>query len=155
MAVIRLSLDERSVVTVTKVSCLFEYAFIMPAMSLSSLSAILTLVVPLCRGSCSIGTLQGFMPYDCYSYSTELVSWQDAETRCEDVGGRLAAVGSSTYNSFFRNNLSNIEAATTYWTGGQFGSAWTWADGTAFSFTNWATGSGHPWLNAKAKSSYF
>ncbi|KAH7721234.1 Protein CLEC-53 [Aphelenchoides avenae] len=66
-----------------------------------------------------------------------------AEGRCKAESGHLATVGSALTNSFLARVTGNVAPATQYWLGGawnaQTAGAWSWADGSPWSYTNWDT----------------
>lgn len=105
--------------------------------------ATISLVFPLAY-CCPAGSIVGLRPDECY-LSRPAASWIDAEEDCVVAGGHLASVHDAFTNSFLRKlpkyNASNN---TGLWIGGSVGGTnkdrWTWTDGSAFDFVNWAKG---------------
>ncbi len=65
------------------------------------------------------------------------VSWDEAQKRCEKMGGYLACISSEEENAF----LGRMVSGTSYYVGGRRGArGWQWVDGTAFGYTNWYPG---------------
>ena len=76
---------------------------------------------------------------NCFQYTIHIFdSWTEARQFCTDNGADLASIPDEETNDFV---LSLISSRT--FIGGVLDSssgAWTWTDGTLFSFTNWAIG---------------
>lgn len=92
---------------------------------------------------CPAGSVQGLSPEDCYAYADEEVGWFQAEEKCQERGGHLASIPNGFVNGFMLE-LPNFSVTSRYWTGGSTGLSsaysWSWIDGTAFEYTNWAKG---------------
>ena len=75
---------------------------------------------------------------NCYKYTENIFdSWTEARNFCTDNGGDLASIPDEETNDFL---LSLISSRT--FIGGVLDSstgAWSWTDGTLFSFTKWAS----------------
>ncbi len=70
----------------------------------------------------------------------ECMTREDAEAYCEAQGGTLACIASQDE---WNQVVSMLEADghSVYWLGGyRSGDSWCWADGSTFSFTDWASG---------------
>jgi hypothetical protein len=91
----------------------------------------------------------------CYQAVLRGLSWSDAETACETVGGHLVTISSAEENAFVFSLVSSNDAfwyldgvgnGLGPWLGGyqEPGSqepdgGWKWVTGEAFSYTNWET----------------
>lgn len=102
-----------------------------------------TVLLGLTFARCPIGAIQGLDPNTCYFYRTEPSSWYDAEEECVQLNGHLASVSNAFVNSFI--SRSWYHAPENYWLGATVGNssseAWSWTDGTGFTYSNWAEGS--------------
>ena len=72
-------------------------------------------------------------PQNGHSYFVypDSVSWIDAKTACESLGGHLATISDAQEQTFERTN---------FWLGGYYDrnrEIWKWVDGTPFTYTNW------------------
>ncbi|MBL8815784.1 MAG: DUF1080 domain-containing protein [Planctomyces sp.] len=79
-----------------------------------------------------------------YAVYTEPLSWQQAKTRCEWLGGKLVSVKSQELNDFLVGLISE-STVQSVWVGGSdqdLEGTWRWQDGTAITYTVWR--SGHP-----------
>ena len=77
----------------------------------------------------------------CYYWSTARKSWEDSELYCQHMKGHLAAVTSLDFQNFLKK-VNKDEVKT--WVSGSDREAegmWTWADGSAWNFSNWETAS--------------
>eukprot|EP00058_Branchiostoma_floridae_P018558 XP_002604047.1 hypothetical protein BRAFLDRAFT_71663 [Branchiostoma floridae] len=80
----------------------------------------------------------------CYKLMTDKISWDKANTKCEQQGAKLASVQNEDENNFVADVIRNAKGFLRYhvWIGlkrepdGQF----RWADGSLLSYTNWAPG---------------
>ncbi len=73
-----------------------------------------------------------------YYYVSTPVTWYEAKTLCENMGGHLATVGSETENAY----LYALAPDAQPWLGGMDRDAegeWYWLTGEPFSYTCWAT----------------
>jgi len=74
----------------------------------------------------------------CYMFSTEEKSWNEADAFCRNInsGAHLVSIDSPAEHDFV---FSNIEEW--FWTGGLFSNGeWTWRDGTLVESENWFYG---------------
>ncbi|CAG2187883.1 unnamed protein product [Mytilus edulis] len=73
----------------------------------------------------------------CYFFSDEIKTWNDAKIACEEYGGMLAEVTSSSENDFLKRTSINFQ-----WIGGTDSNnedVWVWASSqTAIIFNDWA-----------------
>lgn len=113
-----------------------------------SLAAILLCVhnFLLVGAKCPMGAIQGLSASDCFSYQFSSKLWFDAEIGCASLGGsgdggsNLVSVHESSTNNFILSQMGGGCIAR-FWLGANTeGGQWRWADGSAFTFTNWATG---------------
>ena len=77
-----------------------------------------------------------------YMVFYEKLSWHDAETKCESLGGHLATITSPEENKFVLG-LLNPDGRYVYWLGGtveETEGVWQWITGEKFSFTLWNAG---------------
>ena len=80
-----------------------------------------------------------------YSFYNEPVTWYDAKTLCENLGGHLVAIESAEENAFL---YSLIGADTNAWIGAtdrDSEGAFLWITGDALSYSNWVTGQPDNW----------
>lgn len=72
-----------------------------------------------------------------YAY-TDALSWEDAESYCNDLGGHLISINSADEQSLALE-LAQSTGKDNAWTGGYLSAddVWTWTDGSSFSYTNW------------------
>lgn len=93
---------------------------------------------------CPIGAVQGTHADECYLYRQLQANWYQAEEECVTQLGHLASVHSAFANAFLpRQACSTSGTNTDYWTGASHGvinSEWSWTDGSAFTYANWARG---------------
>jgi hypothetical protein len=69
-----------------------------------------------------------------YLFCSTVITWSDAESRCEAGGMRLARVDDATENTWIRASADGL-GITYAWLGIEdpaLTSAWQWADGTVF-----------------------
>jgi uncharacterized protein (TIGR02145 family) len=73
-----------------------------------------------------------------YFLSNSTVSYSSAQSSAASLGGYLVCINSSSEDALFSSVSSD------FWTGGTRDASfvWSWADGTAYTYTNW--GSGEP-----------
>ena len=77
-----------------------------------------------------------------YLVYKETMSWKQAKTRCEVLGGKLAMSTSLEVNQFLTSLLNGAKLKEA-WLGGADESTegkWEWIDGRLFSYTNWHPG---------------
>ena len=74
----------------------------------------------------------------CYLLSKETASWDDARKACQGTPGAkgdLATVADQQTMDFIEKNL---KISSNTWIGGEkVSEEWSWADGTAWNYTNW------------------
>lgn len=69
------------------------------------------------------------------------VSWFDAYTRCESLGGHLVTITSAEEQAFIENYMSSISFTNYAWIGAYTDSVnWKWVTGEEFEYTNWNAG---------------
>ena len=72
---------------------------------------------------------------NCYKYTDRAYPWTEARDFCVENGGDLASIPDQETNDFLFSIISSRA-----FIGGILDSssgAWTWSDGTLFSFTKW------------------
>ena len=75
-----------------------------------------------------------------YSIFNDDLSWEQAKTACEKMGGHLVSVNSSGENTFLTKLISKTDKGN-YWIGcSNTSGSWKWVTGESFSFTKWASG---------------
>lgn len=75
-----------------------------------------------------------------YSVFNDDLSWNEAKTVCEKMGGHLVTIGSLNENNFVKNLVAS-QSKGVYWIGAKLSaSSWSWVTGEAFSYKNWAAG---------------
>lgn len=75
-----------------------------------------------------------------YSVFNDDLTWNEAKTACERMGGHLVSISSSAENSFVKSLISS-QSKGVYWIGAKLSStSWTWVTGESFSYKNWASG---------------
>lgn len=83
--------------------------------------------------------------------SSQGIDWESADSAATTSGGYLVTITSAEENLFLTNYLGDYLNGNDYlhycWTGGyqldgstEPGDGWTWANGEAFSYENWADG---------------
>ena len=71
------------------------------------------------------------------------ITWEEAKTYCENLGGHLATITSEEENNVIANLLSNADyKKSMYWLGGYRDESeiWRWITGESMGFTNWNPG---------------
>ena len=81
-------------------------------------------------------------PQNGHSYFayTDSVSWIDAKTACESLGGHLATISDAQEQTFVEQLSQTCSERTNFWLGGYYDrnrDIWKWVDGTPFTYTNW------------------
>ena len=73
-----------------------------------------------------------------YSVFNDDVTWEEAETFCEKMGGHLVTISDSEENAFVQSLVSSQEKGL-YWIGltSKSGS-WKWVNGESYNYKNWA-----------------
>ena len=75
-----------------------------------------------------------------YEIFDDSMSWSEAKTVCEKLGGHLVTITSQEEQSFI-GTLVNLGAKKSYWLGGQYrGGVWCWITDEDFSYSNWYPG---------------
>ncbi len=68
------------------------------------------------------------------------LTWNEAESYCESMGGHLAIITTEEEQKIIENLLQG-GTKNSYWIGGyKSGNSWVWLNGEKFSYTNWAPG---------------
>jgi len=86
--------------------------------------------------SCDAGW--DFLQSNCYSVQTQNLSWTNAQSACESLGGDLASVTSNGVMSL----LFNLQNEVDVWIGGndlQTQETFEWVNGDTWSYENWNT----------------
>ena len=73
------------------------------------------------------------------------ITWEEAKTYCESLGGHLATITSEEENDFIANLLNRADyTKCMYWLGGyrddEDDESWEWITGERMDFTNWSPG---------------
>ena len=81
-------------------------------------------------------------PQNGHSYFVypDSVSWIDAKTACESLGGHLATISDAQEQAFVEQLAQTCSERTNFWLGGYYDrnrDIWKWVDGTPFTYTNW------------------
>ncbi|XP_031465113.1 C-type lectin domain family 17, member A-like [Phasianus colchicus] len=74
---------------------------------------------------------------NCYSFSTERMSWREAKEICDDQGAHLVIINSDREQGFLKNS---INSSNVYWLGltdEQQEGTWLWINGDAVSTSYW------------------
>ncbi len=77
-----------------------------------------------------------------YQIFDSSISWEDAKSFCETLGGHLVSINSKDENEFIESIIKDAKQDI-YWTGGlkeESSDVWQWLDGTLLTYTNWAQG---------------
>ena len=77
----------------------------------------------------------------CYYWSTNTKTWDDAEDFCKEEGANLASVTSKATNDYIAAGLKKHKDHF-LWIGGSDKESegdWKWSDGSTWEFTNWGT----------------
>ena len=93
---------------------------------------------------------QGYMFFrgHTFKYYSSAVTWPNAKTACENLGGHLATSTSAEKNTFLTTVTTN-----TVWLGGideETEGSWKWITGETWSYSNWSDGEpsgGEPYLD--------
>lgn len=79
-----------------------------------------------------------------YEYISGAVTWNDAKTQAESVGGYLATITSADENQFLLSNFSMANSSNFAWIGGyqydklaEPAGHWRWVTDENWSYTNW------------------
>lgn len=91
--------------------------------------------------------ITSYIPVVCASYNNHYYSvfnddltWSQARTACEKMGGHLVTIGGANENNFVKSLISS-QSKGLYWIGAKLtDSGWSWVNGESFTYTNWATG---------------
>ncbi len=81
-----------------------------------------------------------------YMIYEDSVTWTEAETLCEEMGGHLATITSDEENSFIENFISS-GTKYFYWLGATDEvdeGVWLWVTGETWDYSNWITSDGQP-----------
>lgn len=95
------------------------------------------LITPCSKAFASDAALNGHR----YRLSDTGMTWIEAKTYCENLGGHLASITSQEEQNMIAE-LVLSGGKNSYWLGGEKDSsgAWLWIDGSAWEYTNWARG---------------
>lgn len=76
-----------------------------------------------------------------YTVFNLAMTWDEAKAYCENLGGHLATISSQEEQNLVETMILSGDKYS-YWLGGRQNSsgAWSWVDGSAWSYTNWAEG---------------
>ena len=79
-----------------------------------------------------------------YDFVSANISWFDAKTQAESLGGYLATITSADENSFLLSSFSNGQGSNFAWIGGyqydkldEPSGHWRWVTDEPWSYTNW------------------
>ena len=91
-------------------------------------------------------------PQNGHSYFVypDSVSWIDAKTACESLGGHLATISDAQEQTFVEQLSQTCSERTNFWLGGYYDrnrDIWKWVDGTPFTYTNSANRTTTPEMN--------
>ncbi|MBR1857932.1 MAG: C-type lectin domain-containing protein [Selenomonadaceae bacterium] len=88
--------------------------------------------------------ISGYEEYNGHYYKifNEGLVWQEANQRCENMGGHLVTITSDAEQAVVQKLLLLKGTKNSYWLGGYRGSTgnWEWITGEAFSYAHWAAG---------------
>lgn len=110
------------------------------------------LVVVLCLTSAPLGGFAsdvsipvGALEYNgnYYKVYNSSMSWTEARSYCESLGGHLVTITSSGEQGFVESLVSNNPGKKHYFIGGRrnsYGSPWYWITGEPFTYSNWGYG---------------
>jgi hypothetical protein len=104
-----------------------------------ALVLMLALVVP-ASARCPSGTVQGLKQDDCYKLvsASLATSWYSAAGQCDE--GNLASVPGAFTNGFLQGLYDGWSASYVWLGAWETNNAWSWADGTPFTWNNWPRG---------------
>lgn len=108
-------------------------------------------------GVCPAGAIYNSQLDKCYTYVSSPRQWTLAEQDCIALGGHLTSIRNGFENTlisgkekFFRSTVSENAVqifiggnTSDFWSGGNdltVTGTWTWNDGQAFVYSNWAPG---------------
>lgn len=73
-----------------------------------------------------------------YSVFNDNVTWEEAKTFCEKMGGHLVTISDSEENEFVKSLISTQEKGM-YWIGlTSKNGSWEWVNGESYNYKNWA-----------------
>uniref|UniRef100_A0AC35F6G6 C-type lectin domain-containing protein n=1 Tax=Panagrolaimus sp. PS1159 TaxID=55785 RepID=A0AC35F6G6_9BILA len=82
----------------------------------------------------------GYINGTCWILSQLSLNFQDAEKFCQSNNGHLASIHDALSNSQLTASALGAFNGAEFFVGGSYvQNKWTWSDGTAFDFTDWAT----------------
>merc|ERR1712066_480870 len=88
----------------------------------------------------------------CYKVFTDKMSWYDAKKKCKDQNADLASITSTSENKFVFELAKKNSSTWATWIGANDiakEGTFTWADGTAWAFTNWNKEEPNDWKKAE------
>jgi hypothetical protein len=112
------------------------------------------------ESSASCGAFPNAQAYGghCYWASSDTVSWPDASTNCQNDGGDLAGLSTSAEDAWATTTFASVLASDSWlWigltdqqalTGTSTTAPYTWANGEAMTYTNWAATQPDHWCGA-------
>lgn len=77
---------------------------------------------------------------ECYIYVSTQMSWTNAEANCVSLGGHLASIHSAAENAALHNIKTSTDGVYIGCHDSTAEGTFIWTDGTAFSYTYWASG---------------
>lgn len=95
--------------------------------------------------TCPNGTVKGPNTNMCFKFVSTPSTWLEAQINCAKMGGNLVTVGDAYSNSFLvKMAINNSISTGSLWVGGtslfKGTGNWSWADGSSWYYSNWATG---------------
>jgi serine/threonine protein kinase len=76
-----------------------------------------------------------------YQFFPDILTWPEARTRAENIGGHLATIGSKEENDWIATQfVSKLPPGKALWLGGTYDETtgqWSWVTGEPFEFTQW------------------
>jgi hypothetical protein len=81
-----------------------------------------------------------------YFFCDDARDWSSAQAKCAEEGGYLASIGSAEENAYLTSKLTG----GLWWIGASDAAVegtWTWSNGDAFGYTNWAGGEPNNWFD--------
>ena len=86
---------------------------------------------------CGAGLYDGHI----YLIFTESVSWFDAYSRCEELGGHLVTITSENEQTYLESYMNSKSFTSRAWIGAYSdGNKWQWITDEEFDYTNWHSG---------------
>lgn len=97
------------------------------------------MLLPVTAAAASVPEGAQYFGGSAYQIYTESVTWEEAKTRCEEMGGHLASITSAEEQSFIEELNSG---SARLWIGGYRDDDhnWFWVTGEPWEYTHWAAG---------------